>query len=54
MTRFQRGMSLSTLIERYGNEAACESAQLRARWRAGFPYLECGEREHATYLVDGR
>ena len=52
--QFQHGMSLSTFIERYGSESACEEALLRARWPDGFVCPECGERDHSSFLVDGR
>jgi len=52
--QFQRGMSLSTFIDKYGSEAACEAALLRARWPDGFVCPECGERDHSTFVVDGR
>ena len=33
--RFQPGMPLSELIERFGTEAQCEAALERARWLGG-------------------
>jgi transposase-like protein len=47
-------MSLSTFIEQYGTEAACEKALERARWPDGFVCPECGGREHSRFLADGR
>ena len=52
--QFQRGMSLSSFIERYGTESACEAALYRARWPGGFVCPECGERNHSSFLADGR
>jgi transposase-like protein len=52
--QFQPGMSLSTFIEQYGTEEACEAALLRARWPEGYRCPKCGAREHSTFLADGR
>ena len=52
--QFQPGMSLNEFIERYGTEAQCEAALLRARWPAGFVCPDCGAREHSTFGADGR
>jgi len=52
--QFQRAMSLSAFIERYGTEAQCEQALERARWPDGFVCAQCGTREHACFLADGR
>ena len=52
--QFQRGMSLSTFIETYGTEEACEAALLRTRWPNGFVCPQCGHREHSSFVVDGR
>ena len=52
--QFQRGMSLSTFIETYGTEEACEAALLRARWPSGFVCPQCGHREHSSFVVDRR
>ena len=52
--QFQHGMSLSELIAQYGTEAQCEQALERARWPDGFVCPQCGTREHACFLADGR
>ena len=52
--QFQRGMSLSELIERFGTETQCEAALERARWPGGFACPSCGGREHSTFVSDGR
>ena len=52
--QFQRGVSLSKFIERYGTEIQCEAALAKARWPTGFVCPKCGEREHSRFLVDGR
>ena len=53
--QFQRGMSWSTFIRRYGTGGGpAESALLQARWSGGFFCPECGGGAHSTSLVDGR
>ena len=52
--QFQHGMSLSESIGQYGTEAQCEQALERARWPDGFVCPQCGTREHACFLADGR
>jgi transposase-like protein len=52
--QFQHGMSMSEFVERYGTEDKCEAALLQARWPDGFVCPVCGEREHSSFLADGR
>ena len=49
--QFQRGMSLSQFMVRYGTEAQCEQALFAWRWPAGFICPECG---HGGHCVLGR
>ena len=49
--QFQKGMSLSDFLARYGTQAQCEQALLAWRWAQGFACPECG---HTGYCVLGR
>ena len=49
--QFQKGMSLSDFLARYGTQAQCEQALLAWRWAQGFVCPECG---HTGYCVLGR
>lgn len=40
--QFQKGLSLSEFISRYGTEAQCEAALIRYRWPSGFRCPTCG------------
>jgi transposase-like protein len=44
--QFQKGMSLSEFLERYGTEAQCEAALFAWRWPQGFVCPECGHDGH--------
>ena len=44
--QFQRGMSLSDFLARYGTEAQCEQALFAWRWPEGFECPECGYAGH--------
>jgi transposase-like protein len=46
MVQFQKGMSLSTFLEKYGSEEACQEAVYRLRWPDGFRCPECGHHSH--------
>lgn len=49
--QFQKGMSLSDFLARYGTEAQCEQALLAWRWPQGFVCPACG---HAGHCELGR
>lgn len=40
--QFQKGLSLSEFMSRYGTEAQCEAALLQLRWPSGFRCPSCG------------
>jgi len=44
--QFQRGMSLSDFLARYGTEVQCEQALFAWRWPEGFVCPECGYAGH--------
>jgi hypothetical protein len=44
--QFQRGMSLSTFLSRFGSEEHCHAALVRMRWPEGFVCPACGGRQH--------
>jgi len=46
--QFQKGMSLSEFLERYGTEAQCEQALFAWRWPQGFVCPECGHSDHCV------
>jgi transposase-like protein len=47
--QFQAGMSLSSFMDRYGDEKKCEHAVEAQRWPSGYACPHCGERGH--YVV---
>ncbi len=46
--QFQKGMSLSEFLDRYGTEAQCEAALFAWRWPQGFVCPECGYEGHCV------
>ncbi|WP_417067963.1 IS1595 family transposase [Niveibacterium terrae] len=42
--QFQKGLSLADFMARYGTEAQCEAALIKARWPDGFVCPRCGHR----------
>ena len=46
MVQFQKGMSLSAFLEKYGTEEACQRALYKLRWPDGFRCPECGHHSH--------
>lgn len=46
--QFQKGLSLSEFLERYGTEAQCEAALVAWRWPRGFVCPECGDEGHCV------
>jgi transposase-like protein len=45
--QFQKGLSLTTFLDRYGTEATCEAAVRAWRWPDGFVCPRCASRDHA-------
>lgn len=46
--QLQKGLSLTTFLERYGTEAKCEAAVMAWRWPNGFVCPHCGAKDHAV------
>ena len=46
--QFQKGMSLSEFLTRYGTQALCEQALFAWRWPQGFVCPECGSDGHCV------
>lgn len=46
--QFQKGMSLSEFLERYGTETQCAQALFAWRWPQGFICPECGHEGHCV------
>lgn len=47
--QFQKGMSLSEFINRYGTEEECERELEAQRWPGGFVCPSCGSREYSNF-----
>jgi ribosomal protein L37AE/L43A len=47
--QFQRGLSLSEFMARYGTETQCEAALLAMRWPAGFTCPHCRDSRHSLF-----
>lgn len=52
--QFQSGLSLPAFLQRFGTEAACEAALLKARWPSGFVCPKCQATGAATFRRRGR
>lgn len=48
--QFQRGLSLSEFMERYGSEAKCEAALVEQRWPSGFVCPRCRDGRHSCFV----
>ncbi len=44
--QFQKGLSPSKFLQRYGSEGPCDHAVFNARWPDGFRCPECGSCRH--------
>lgn len=51
--QFQKGLSLSEFVRRYGTQEGCEQAVLTWRWPEGFACPGCGQAEHTTFRRGG-
>lgn len=51
--QFQKGLSLSDFLARYGTEAQCEAALMEARWRNGFRCPACGGTNASEFRRSG-
>ena len=48
--QFQRGLSMSEFLDRYGSEDKCEAAVVAARWPKGFACPACGSAVHSVFV----
>lgn len=46
MVQFQKGLSLSDFLKKYGTEGACYDALFELRWPNGFRCPDCGHHSH--------
>lgn len=46
MVQFQKGLSLTDFLNKYGTEAACQEALFQLRWPDGFRCPDCGHPSH--------
>lgn len=49
--QWQKGLSLTALLDRYGSEAKCEAAVMAWRCPDGFVCLHCGGNSHGGRRV---
>jgi transposase-like protein len=52
--QFQRGMSITDFMSRYGTEAQCEAALFASRWPRGFRCPRCTSSRHYVVEQDSR
>jgi transposase-like protein len=52
--QFQKGLSMSEFMTRYGTPEQCHAALVASRWPAGFVCPLCGEIHHSTFIRDGQ
>ncbi len=52
--QFQKGLSMSEFLKRYGTVERCHAALLASRWPTGFICPHCGETPHSTFERNGR
>lgn len=52
--QFQKGMSLTEFMDKYGTETKCYRALYKARWPQGFRCPCCGERRRSRFRREGR
>ncbi len=51
--QFQKGLSMTEFMERYGTEKKCHAALVGSRWPSGFVCPECGGTRHSTFARKG-
>lgn len=51
--QFQRGLSMTEFMVRYGTEEKCHAALVTSRWPAGFVCPNCGGSRHCTFERKG-
>lgn len=52
--QFQKGLSLSEFMSRYGTEEQCIAALEQSRWPNGFVCPSCQETRHSIFVRDDR
>lgn len=52
--QFQKGLSLSEFMSRYGTEEQCIAALEQSRWPSGFVCPSCQETRHSIFVRDDR
>lgn len=52
--QFQKGLSLSEFMNRYGSEEQCSVALEQSRWPSGFVCPSCQDTRHSVFVRDGR
>lgn len=51
--QFQKGLSMTQFLERYGTEEKCHAAAVALRWPNGFVCPACGQTRHCTFMRKG-
>jgi hypothetical protein len=51
--QFQRGLSMTEFMDRYGSEAQCEQALMASRWPDGFVCPRCDTDAHTPFRREG-
>ena len=52
--QFQKGLSMSDFMDRYGTQDQCEAAVIAWRWPDGFICPSCNSPDHSSFRSDGR
>jgi hypothetical protein len=48
--QFQKGLSMTKFMERYGTEERCHAALVKSRWPTDFVCPGCGSSRHCTCI----
>ena len=51
--QFQKGLSMTQFLERYGTEEKCHAAAVALRWPNGFVCPACGQTRHCSFTRKG-
>ncbi len=51
--QFQKGLSMTEFMQRYGTQEQCHAAAVALRWPNGFVCPDCGETRHSTFESKG-
>lgn len=52
--QFQRGLSMSEFLYKYGTEEKCHAALVASRWPEGYRCPACRDERHSTFMHEGR